>query len=312
MTMNMKQVRVVDPVLTNVALGYQNAEMVGHFLFPRVEVFVTGGQVIEFGKEAFRRYNLRRAPGAGTTQIQFGYAGKPYALVQDALETVVPREWMRDASVTPGVALGTRAVKLGMDVIQLALESEQAVLARTAANYGASNKADLTASSWRDPDRDPAKDVVTAQEVLGDQIGHEGNVLVLSNAAFAAARTNPHVLERFKGMHSGAISKEQLAAVFDVEQIHVGRARYEDSAGALQPVWGQDAILAYAPPANATVERPSYGYTYTMSGHPMVEQAWYCNTRKSWVYPVTCERAPQLTGISAGYLFTGAGAPFTP
>lgn len=307
--MNLKQVRIVDPVLTNIAIGYQNAEFIGSRLFPRAPVYVSGGQIIEFGTEAFRKYNLRRAPGANTTQIQFGYGGKPFALVQDALETVVPREWLRDAAVTPGIQLGTRSVQLGLDVVQLALENEQAALATTAANYGSSNKVDLAASSWNDPDRDPIPDITTAQEAVGDQIGHDPNILTLSGKAFSALRTNPHVTERFKGLSAGAISREQLQDLLDVEEIVVGRARYEDSAGAMNPVWGTHAILAYAAPPGSTIERPSFGYTYTMDGHPLVEETYYDKSRKSWVYPVTFERAPVLTGVAAGYLFQNAGAP---
>lgn len=306
--MNLQQVRVIDPVLTNIAIGYQNAEFVGHHLFPRANVQVSGGQVIEFGKEAFRKYNLRRAPGAHTVQIQFGYAGKKFALVQDAVEAVVPREWLRDAAAVPGIALGQRAVQLGLDVVQLALENEQAALATDAANYGSDNKVTLTSSSWYDPDRNPITDIATAQEAVGDGIGRDANLLVLSGSAFAALRSNPHILERFKGLSAGAVSREQLQQVLDVERIVVGRARNEATDGSTVRSWGQHAVLAYAAPANSSVEQPSFGFTYTMEGHPLVEQPYYDNSRKSWVYPVTYERSPELTGVAAGYLFTDAGA----
>lgn len=308
--MNLKQVRVADPILSNIAIGYQNAEFVGHNLFPRTSVQVSGGQVIEFGTEAFRKYNIRRAPGANTPRIQFGYAGKPYALVQDALEVVVPREWMRDASVQPGVQLATRAIRLGMNVVQLALENEHAAIATNAALYGTDNKVDLGASSWFDPDRNPIVDVATAQEAIGDSIGKTPNVLLLSGKAFAGARTNPHVLERFKGLTSGAVTAAQLQTVFDVDRIVVGRARWQTDAGVMTPVWGTHAVLAYAAAPDSSVDEPSYGYTYTMEGHPLVEEPYYDNNAKSWIYPATYERAPQLTGVAAGYLFEEAGAPF--
>ena len=62
--MNVHQARVVDLVLTNHVRGYSNAEHIGHILFPRVPVTERGGNVIEFGYEAFYRYSARRAPGA--------------------------------------------------------------------------------------------------------------------------------------------------------------------------------------------------------------------------------------------------------
>jgi hypothetical protein len=309
--MNLKQVRLIDPVLTNIAIGYQKQEYVGHNLFPKVPVQVSGGQVIQFGTEQFRQYNIRRAPGGNTARIQFGYAGVPYALVQDALEVGVPREWMRDASVVPGINLGTRAVRLGLGVAQLALESEQAVIATNASLYGSDNKIDLGASSWFDPDRNPIVDVATAQEAIGDSIGMVPNVLLLSGKAFAAARSNPHVLARFTGLQSGSVSAAQLASVFDVERVVVGRARYQNGAGAFVQVWGLHAVLAYAAPANSSMDEPSYGYTYEMEGHPLIESPYYDESAKSWIYPATYERAPQLTGVAAGYFFEDAGAPFS-
>ena len=40
------QARVVDPVLSNVAQGYRNAELVGDALFPFVPVLQRGGKIV--------------------------------------------------------------------------------------------------------------------------------------------------------------------------------------------------------------------------------------------------------------------------
>ena len=97
------QVRVVDPILSEHARGYRQAQLVATALFPFADVAAYGGQVIEFGKESFKIYNAKRAPGANTKRIRFGYEGKPYAIVPSALEAPVPREHMRDASQVPGI-----------------------------------------------------------------------------------------------------------------------------------------------------------------------------------------------------------------
>ena len=69
-------------------------------------------------------------------------------------------------------------------------------------------------------------------------------------------------------------------------------------------IWGNNAVLAYvAPEGMAAVPTPSYGYTYTMEGHPLVEQPYWENGSKSWIYGTTMERSPVLTGMAAGYLF---------
>lgn len=47
------QVRVVDPILSEHARGYRQAQLVATALFPFADVAAYGGQVIEFGKESF-------------------------------------------------------------------------------------------------------------------------------------------------------------------------------------------------------------------------------------------------------------------
>ncbi len=93
-----------------------------------------------------------------------------------------------------------------------------------------------------------------------------------------------------------------LAKAFDIERVVVGKAVTSDGAGVISDVWGNNAVLAYVPGAPSGMEEPSYGYTYTMTGHPLVEEAYYENNAKSWIYGVGFERAPVLSGITSGYL----------
>src|SRR5690625_7708021 len=109
-------------------------------LFPEVPVPISGGQIIEFNKESWRKYNLRRTPGGDVVEIDYGYAGKPYALVQDSVHGKVPREHLRDGAVSPGLNHGTIATNAAMSAIRRAQEIEQASLARDDSQYEAANK----------------------------------------------------------------------------------------------------------------------------------------------------------------------------
>lgn len=307
------QNRVVDPVLTSVAIGYTNGAYIGHFLFPRVPVGVRGGTIIEFGKEAFKRIAARRTPGAGTKRIQHGHQGKKFALSQDALEGLVPRENLEDAQQTPGINLGTGAVNSTLDIMLNLLEDEQAAIARNPANYTSTNKIDLTTSSWRNPDRNPLDDIAAGRTAVSNKIAKKPNTLALSESAFEAIRTNPNVSGKFSGIKASAITETDLASVIGIERVVVGSALIEPVGGGDPvPTWGNDAVLAYTDIGSvADRGRPSYGYTYTLNGNPFVEPTYYDENAKSWIYPVTYERSPELTGVDAGYLFIGAGAAFT-
>lgn len=304
--LNPTSVRVIDPILSTVVQGYQSNERVGRYLFPSVPVSVAGGQVLTFGKEAFRLYNARRAPGGATKRIEFGYLGAPYALVQDALEAKVPREFLRDAAQVPGIDLAKSAVNLVMDAATLSLENEQARIATNTANYDANHKLTLAGGDkWSADTGKPLNNIGDGIEAVRKSTGKRPNVALLSAQAWTAAKSNPQVTERFKYTQSGPVTVAQFAQLIEVENVAVADSAYADDDDEFQDVWGNNVVLAFAPQKSAGIQQPSYGYTYTMLGNPLVEAPYYDNNTKSWVYGVGYERAAVLTGQLAGFLIQG-------
>ena len=305
MSMTTGEARVVDPILTEFAQGYKNTNRVGHFLFPAVPVKSRGGKVLEFGKEDFQTLNARRAPGSDTHMVEFGYEGKPFQLVQDALNSPIPREIIDEAAGIPDIDLGKRATKKVMNVLTLGLEVEQAELATNSDNYDDDNILDLAENQkWNNPESDPLDMVESAKDRVMQISGVEPNRLVLSKKGFRALKFHPKIVERFKYTTSESITEKMLANLFDLEMIAVSKASVMNKESkTLENVWGNSAVLAYVPNEALGQEEPSYGYTYTLEGHPFVESPWWDNNKKSWVYGVTYERIPVLTGISSGFLF---------
>lgn len=305
--MNSAQARVVDPILTTHATGYRNAEMIGHILFPVVSIPLRGMLVMRFGKEGFRKMNTRRAPGTRSQRIQYGYASSPVALHQDALEGVVPWEIMEEAAKVPGVNLAKGAVEEVLDVISLGREIQTAKLVLNPNSYGVNNKMALSGSDkWSNPDSDPSKDITEGKEQIRRRIGRYPNLLTLSPADFNALKDHPKIMARFKYTSSDSITVEMLAKYFDVERVVVGRAVYldendSDDADA-KDVWAGGSVLSYTS-KRAEYRSPSFGYTYRLKGHPMVERPYEERAVKSWVYPITEEWSPELTGVDAGFLF---------
>lgn len=301
--MSGSQVRVVDPILTTHARGYKHADRVGGLLFPTVDVTVSAGKVIEFGKESFMLYNARRAPGGATKQVDFGYLGKPYELVQDSLDGKVPREFERDAAAVPGIDLGMRAVNLVMNSLTLGLEYEQAQLATDAANYDGGHKLTLAGSSqWSHKDSDPITDVENARQAIRANCGLYPNVMVAGPRPFGALKKNEKIAAKFR--NTDLITAQSLADLFELDTIAEGRSVVADDAGSFSDIWGNCVVLAYAPKNPSGMEEPSYGYTYTMQDHPFVEQPYFDRSTKSHMYGVSYERAPVLAGMLAGFLFS--------
>jgi len=301
---NASQARIIDPILTSVVQGYQHPERVGNFLFPEVPVDVSAGKVTEFNKDSFKIYNSIRAPGSKTRRIEWGYDGKPFAVENHALDALVPRELMRDAAEVPGIDLSKVAVDNVMMSLGLELEVQQAGIAVNAANYGVPNKVTLAgATKWSAATGTPANDVETAKEAIRAACGKRPNVMVLSPQALRSVRTNPNVLDRFKYTSDQIVTPQMLAGLFGIEQIVVGDAIMANDAGTFSDVWGNNVVLAYVAPAGMRDKAvPSFGYTYTLRGHPLVEMPYWDDECKSWVYGVAHERIPVLTGMISGYL----------
>ena len=305
--LNQNTARIVDPVLSGIAQGYVHAQRVGHTLFPAIDVLQRGGTVIEFGRESFLNYKSRRAPGADAVSIQFGYEGKPYSLSQFSLDAPIPREHMEESLAVPGIDLGKRAVNVTMDSLTLTLEIEQAELAGNPASYPAANKLTLAgAAQWSDPDSDPIGDIDAAKDQVRTTCGVEPNRMVIGNKGFRALKRHPKIMDRFKYTTAESITAKMLAGIFDLDELNVGKATYVENLDAdsvFKEAWGNFACMAYVPTQDPALDQPSFGYTYTLKGHPFVEPARWEGSRRSWVYGVTYERRPVLTGMAAGFLF---------
>ncbi|WP_180903253.1 major capsid protein [Martelella soudanensis] len=307
MPLNATSARVADPVLTNHVRGYKHPGRVGHLLFPHVEVTETAGKVIEFGKEDFMLYNARRAAGAATKRIEFGYEGKPYSLVQDSLESKIPREYARAALQVSEIDLAMRATTKVMNALTLTLEDDQAKLATNPDNYGENNKEELSgADKWTSPTSKPTVAIDEARRLIRNSCGLYPNTLICGPVAFSALKNNEHITSRFRNVD--LVTADLLAKLLELDQVVEGQAMTADQNGVFSDVWGNYAVLAYAPRNPSGVEEPSFGYTYTMKANPFVEEPYYDNNTKSNIYGVTYERAPVLAGMSAGYLFIDPAA----
>ena len=308
---NLSQVRVVDPILTEVARGYGSPNTkIASILFPIVPVGARAGTILSFGVESFRLVNTARAPGANTKRIQLGYASGKYSLVDHRLEGEVPIEHEEEAAAVPGIDMGAMAVNTVQDVMGNEREKLAADLALNPANYPAGNKETLSGTSkWSDPASDPFTDINDAREAIRSKIGKKPNVLTLGPKVLLALRNHPKILDRISITNDRVpATLEQLQRLLEIAQIVEGEATYHDGS-AFQDMWGKDALLAYTTPASMQQRgSPNYGYTYQLKDRPIVEDPYFEKNTQTWYYPVSDAYQPVLVGATAGFLFTGAAA----
>lgn len=303
---NPGQARVIDPVLTTVARGYKHAKAVGRHLFPTVYVPARGGKVIEFDKTDFKKFNTVRAPGAAMAEVQFGHVGKDYAIADHGISGKTPIELMEEAAAVPGIDLGKRAATGALNILGLEEEREQALLATTAANYDAAHVSTLAGNSrWDQANSDPSQDIAAGVEKIRSAIGMRPNVAIIGGKVYdKALKHHAKIIDRIKHTSRDSVTTEILATLWDIENVFVGdMIAFDDDGDTPEDVWGESVVLAYTQQGTVMdFGQPSFGFTYTLNGTPMVEMPWYKEDSRSWMHPVIACYKSAIAGKDAGYL----------
>lgn len=304
-----------NPILTSLLLGMKQGSMIAERLFPRLPQALSSVSLVKLGDERFRRYNLRRAPGAATKRIEIQFEGVTYKVDQYSVEVPIPRELIREADESRRLNVGNYldvsqiAMRTASDVLGLDYELEVAGVSTDAATYAAGHVTALAAGTkWSAATGTPVTDIRAAVNTIRKKIGARPNTLMLSADAKTAVETNPEVKSYLPNTQMGVPTLDQLKKIFEVDEILVGEAVWKNNAGVGADVWGNNAVLAYVPKiggntADISLAEPGFGFTNVLEGHPFAETPYYENGQKSWIYGATFERRPNVSYNTAAWLF---------
>lgn len=300
----LSNIRMVDPVLTNLALGYSNNEFVGMHLMPFVPVEKEANKLPKFGKEAFKIYNTERALRAKSNRI----SPEGITLVDlntDEHDLEYPIDYREDAEAA--YPLQAHAANVTSQGIALRREKMIADLAQNAANYAASNKITLAgASQFTAAGSDPIGVIEDGKDAVRAKIGKRPNTMIIGAAVLKVVKFHAALIDKIKYTQTGAVRLAQLRELFEIENIYVGEAVYSSDADVFGDVWRDNIVLAYVPTQQGGVARnmmePSYGYTPRRTGNPLVDVR--TEDGKIEVVRNTDNFRPYIVGAEAGYLIS--------
>lgn len=304
-----------NPILTSMLLGLAQGSFIAEKLMPRLPQSLSSVMLAKAGDERFRKYNLRRAPGAPTKRVDIRYEGNTYTVDQYAVEVPIPRELIRESDESRRLNVGNYldisriAMVTASDILALDYEIEVAALATTPATYASGHVVTLAGGTkWSHVDGTPVDDIDAAANLIRKKLGRRPNKLVLSADAFRAVKGNLQVRSYVPDSQLGAPTLDQLKRIFNVEEIEVGEAVWKDESDVGQDVWGNNAVLSYVPrmsgnSGDISLAEPAFGFTNVIEGHPFAETPYYDSGSKSWIYGATYERRPNVAYNTAAVLF---------
>lgn len=325
--MNLDSVRVIDPILTQLAQGYKNAEGVATFFGPAVSMNTRAGRTLVFGKEAFAAQNFLRAPGTNIQKIQNEFGTRSFSLRQEAISWEIAEEVAAEAkNGAAQIDLRQFAAKDAANRLMQSWETQVASIVTDSGQYETGNVLDLsTYNSGADQFNAPTSDVEVliddAKEQVRSQIGCYPNKMVISPDAFNALKRNKRIRDF---MQRGIIVDEKsLAQIFGLDEIRVARRLKLAADGTLENIYNNTAILFYHPSAStdgfmpaldANYGNPAFGYTYTLSGYPVATPERFNIERRVFTGDILVERSFELVGMGetgkcgSGFIFNNVVA----
>lgn len=264
-----KDVQAIDPVLTNMLVGYMQADarFIAPRLFPYVPVEKDSGTFYTFTKKYWFTDELEeRAPGAPFARLGMGVGTDTFTTLQWAAEYPIADE-VRANSQLP-LDLEQAALRF---LAQKSLIRKERAFSADFMVTGVWGTDNTTATDWDDfAAGDPVTDVMTAKRTISNNTGMDGNTMALGYIVHQALCAHPDILDRiaYTAQANQATIENALSAIFGVNYI-VGKASFnsanEGQAASMAAIVDDDCLVAYVAPAPGVFEA-SAGYTFVWGG----------------------------------------------
>jgi hypothetical protein len=259
----------IDSIMTNFSLQYRNEEMIWTALAPIVPVGKRSDKYFKYAKaNSFRLFDDKIGPKSFANEIDWDVATDNYSVKDHALADWVTQEEIDNADTPLEPERDSNEfINMMLDVAQ---EKRVADLFTAAANYPSGNKVTLAgATQWTGASDNPIKDIQDAIEACF----RRANTLWFGVDAWLVYRRLPEVLDavkaasRFQTNAGGLATQSEVAALFDVEKVVVGRGRYittkEGQTDTYARIWGKHAGALYVPPGQVGVRTISFAKTFS-------------------------------------------------
>lgn len=257
----------VDGPLSNMSVQYRNEEYIWPLAMPIVRVSKRSDLYYKYDKDQrFRAPDDKIGPTSQPNEVDLKMTTGNLAVKDHSLADYVSQEEINNAD-NPLAPLAD-ANDFINDLLDLAQEKRVADIVFAAANYPAGNKVTLAgADQWSDVASDPIDDIMVGL----DASFMRPNTIAFGNDSWIKLRTHAKIIDAIKastrsqGAAGGIASHSEIAALFEVERVIVGRARIntakEGQAAAYSRIWGKHCSLLHVK-SNPGVRSVQFGATF--------------------------------------------------
>jgi hypothetical protein len=255
-----------DQLLTNISLQFAAAPegYLADQILPPVPVVKESAAFWVYDKSKLDTPDSKRAPRSNYNRIDWAVTTDTYLAEQYGLEGEIDDEERKNAASPLDLDVDTTEIVTDMVLNNRELRVQALVMAT--ANV-TSNTTLSGTSQWSDlANSDPLGDVKTGRTTMYTNApGYVPNVFLMGYLVFEGLKIHPDIKEIVKYTERAIITRQILAAVFEVDEVLIGkvirRSSKEGQTDAFTDVWGKDALLFYRED-RPSLKRASFGYQF--------------------------------------------------
>lgn len=264
-------VQQIDPVLTNLLIGYEQQEtrFVAPQVFPYVPIEYARGTYYIFSKKYFFTDEMKeRAPGAPYARSGFGLSTGTVATLGYGLAFPLADE-IRQNNQAP-MDLEDAGVRWLAQKLLLRKEIDFQATAMALSVWGTDDNG--STAKWNNyTTSDPVKDVLVARRTISNNTGLDGNTMVLGYFVHQSLINHPDFIDRVKytQMATAQNMEQAVGSLLGLEKYIVGKASYTNTNEAATfsgaGIIGSDALVLYTT-GGPGLFIASAGYTFVWDG----------------------------------------------
>ena len=336
-SLSLSQARVVDPILTTMAIGIPVQEYVMSLAFPTILCPKRSVHIISYGtKQGKYLYTTRRAPGANIQRVSIGYGDQKVELYQDAIESELPYEYLEESEGI--VDLQLRSVGQVKQILAHRLENDQAALLGDFTNYSVSNRLALSGGNKLSDPSSPIEELFdTAKDAVLKGCNKLPNTMIFGGMkAYNAVKRHPYFKNQFNRSGNQTMTAALISSALDIRKYGIATATAIDPArpDVERLMFDNKIWIGYVPGngeanlatdsntnvglissfnviSGASNTQASFGYTYLRTQTQVGSQdtglgvmpPYEGKNERTWYIQGVADRLPAITGLDAGYLF---------
>lgn len=247
----LRNVRAVDTVLSNFAIVFKPADLIGEQVAPLLKVDEPTGTIFKMTRDFALRIggeNLQRSPQGTYHRAGYTWGTTTYETQEYGVEYPAPLVVSAGSQVP--IDLERVATEMGAKDLALELERQVAAEALNTNSKWASDTALAGTDQWNDYGfSNPIADIDARKESILQNAGVYPNTGYLGLQVWNKLKEHPLLIDKIKYTGKGILSEEAFASMVEIQKILVGRAiRNTAAEGATFSgsfIWGKHMVLEY-------------------------------------------------------------------